>query len=293
MYGYFTERNYKGDFPYTDLACERRRADTEIKGVEYKRERAIYGSWERISITSKEGAHAIGRPMGLYDTLSVGRMDLLDDEAIADASDEIARELCHLFDVGDIFPERVLIAGLGNRRLTPDAVGCAAAEMVKPTMHIKEMNRRLFESLDCAEISVCTPGVASQSGLDAAVTIKGICEAIGPDAVIVIDALASRSPSRLGSTVQICNTGICPGSGLGNPRQEISERTVGVPVIAIGVPTIIDARLLCYSTDRICRNDTTEDIGPMLVSPREIDEIVSTAGKIIGDGINQAFGIFT
>lgn len=291
MYGYYTERNYKGDFPYTDLACERRRADVELKGVEYRREQSIGGSWERIKITSKEGADAIGRPMGIYDTLEVGRMDLMDTEAIADAADEVARELCYLFDVADIFPERILVAGLGNPTLTPDALGYESARVVKPTLHIRDFDQVLFENLNCAEIAVCTPGVAATSGLDAAVTIRGLCEAIGPDAVIVIDALASRSAERLGTTVQICNTGVSPGSGLGNPRSPISRDTVGVPVIAIGVPTIIDSRMFCYNP-YMKESENTAAMRPMFVSPKEINEIVSAAAQVIGGGINQAFGIF-
>lgn len=287
MYGYFTERNYKGDLPYTDLACERRTADPDIAGVEYKREKAIGGCWERIKITSREGADAIGRPMGIYDTLEVGRMDLMDEEAIADAADEIARELCYIFDATDIFPQRILVAGLGNPDLTPDALGCESAKIVKPTLHIRDFDRKLFDSLNCAEIAVCTPGVAATSGMDAAITIRGLCQALGPDAVIVVDALASRSSARLGTTIQICNTGVSPGSGLGNPRSPISKDTVGVPVIAVGVPTVIDSRTFCGN----CVIDSSSP-RPMFVSPKEINDIVSAAAQVIGGGINQAFGIF-
>ncbi len=291
MYGYYTERDYKGDFPYTDLATERRRADVELAGVEYKREQGIIGEWERIKITTKKGAESIGRPIGIYDTLNIGRMDLLDGESIIDARDEVARELCYMLDASDIFPERILVAGLGNPALTPDSVGAEAAKAVKPTMHIREMNKRLFEDLNCAEIAVCSPGVAATSGLDAAVTIRGLCEALGPDAVIVVDALASRSPERLGTTVQICNTGIAPGSGLGNPRQPISIDTVGVPVIAIGVPTVIDSRMFYYNPNGE-RRPKPEICPSMFVSPKEINDIVSAAALIIGGGINQAFGIY-
>ncbi|MBE6533127.1 MAG: GPR endopeptidase [Ruminococcaceae bacterium] len=291
MYGYYTERDYKGDFPYTDLATERRRADVELAGVEYKREQGIIGEWEKIKITTKKGAESIGRPIGIYDTLNIGRMDLLDGESIIDARDEVARELCYMLDASDIFPERILVAGLGNPALTPDSVGAEAAKAVKPTMHIREMNKRLFEDLNCAEIAVCSPGVAATSGLDAAVTIRGLCEALGPDAVIVVDALASRSPERLGTTVQICNTGIAPGSGLGNPRQPISIDTVGVPVIAIGVPTVIDSRMFYYNPNGE-RRPKPEICPSMFVSPKEINDIVSAAALIIGGGINQAFGIY-
>ena len=292
MYGYYTERDYKGNFPYTDLAAERRRADVELEGVDYRREGGIIGEWERIKITTKKGAESIGRPIGIYDTLNIGRMDLLDSESIMDACDEVGRELCYIFDASDIFPERILVAGLGNPSLTPDSLGCECAKIVKPTLHIRDMNRELFEDLNCAEIAVCTPGVAASSGMDAAVTIRGLCEALGPDAVIVIDALASRAVERLGTTVQICNTGVAPGSGLGNPRQEISIDTVGVPVIAVGVPTIIDSRMFYYNPNNEKRPLRPESYPSMFVSPKEINEIVDAAALIIGGGINQAFGIY-
>ncbi len=291
MYGYYAERDYKGNFPYTDLATERRRADVELEGVDYRREMGIVGEWERIKITTKKGAESIGRPIGIYDTLNIGRMDLLDGESIIDVRDEVARELCYIFDASDIFPGRILVVGLGNPALTPDSVGCECAKIVKPTLHIRDMDHELFDDLNCAEIAVCTPGVAANSGMDAAVTIRGLCEALGPDAVIVIDALASRAVERLGTTVQICNTGVAPGSGLGNPRQEISINTVGVPVIAVGVPTIIDSRMFYYNPDNE-RQPKTEIYQSMFVSPKEINEIVNAAALIIGDGINQAFGIF-
>ena len=292
MYGFFTESNYRGEFPYTDLATERRRADTNLTGVDYSTKKGVIGNWERIKITTKTGAESIGRPIGIYDTLNIGRMDMLDGESIFDARDEIARELCYLFDESDIFPERILVAGLGNPHLTPDSIGTESARCVKPTMHIREMNRLLFEGFNCAEIAVCTPGVAATSGMDAAVTIRGICEEIGPDAVIVIDALAARSKERLGTTVQICNTGISPGSGLGNPRQEISFDTVGVPVIAIGVPTVMDSRMFYTSPHADGRVKDAETCPSMFVAPKEINEIVSAAALIIGGGINQAFGIY-
>ena len=284
MKGYYTERNYKGDMPYTDLALERHRADIKLHGVEYRKEKNAIGYLERIKISSKIGAESIGRPMGLYDTLSMRRMDLLDTTEIPDAIDQVAAELSRMIEDSDIFPGRLLIAGLGNPELTPDSVGYLCARQVKPTMHIKEMDRRLFTRLNCAEIAVITPGVMATSGLDAAITLKGVCDLIRPDAVIAIDSLCARSAERLGSTVQISNTGISPGSGIGNPRLSIGVETLGVPVISIGVPTVIDSRMLC--------NDNSTTCEPMFVSPKEISEIVSVGAEIIGKAINQAFGIY-
>ena len=295
MYEYFNERDYARDFPYTDLAAERRRADTDVRGVDYKREAGLYGVWERIRISSDEGAQSIGRPKGLYDTLIVDRMDLIDEESVEDAKDEIARELCYLFDAGDIAPERLLVVGLGNPRLSPDAVGVESARRVKATMHVKRFDEKLFYDLECSEIAVIVPDVTSVSGIDALVTVKGLCDAIKPDAVIAVDSLASRSTKRLGRTVQISNTGIFPGSGIGGIHSAINKARVGVPVISIGVPTVIDSRMFWYDAAGGKRDgaNASELAGAsMFVAPKEINGIVETAAKIIGGGINQAFGLF-
>lgn len=294
MYEYFNERNYATDFPYTDLACERGRADLNLKGVDFKRESGLGGSWERIRITSPEGARSIGRPMGRYDTLQVGRMDLMDAEAIDDASDEIARELCYLCDAEDIIPKRLLVVGLGNPRLAPDAVGTQSADEVRATMHIKKFDERFFEGLDCSEIAVIKPNVMAVSGMDALTGVRGLCREIQPDAVIAIDALASRSTERLGCTVQLSSTGIFPGSGIGNCHDPISASTVGVPVLSIGVPTVIDARMFWMDAqaDSTGIGNTDAVRTAMFVAPKEINGIVDTAAKIIGNGINQAFGLY-
>ena len=284
MKGYFTERNYRGDMPYTDLALERHRADLSLPGVEYSKELASFGCLERVKISSKAGAESIGRPMGLYDTLSTKRLDLLDSVEILDAADELAVRLNLIIEDSEIFPGRILIAGLGNQNLTPDSLGTLSVKYVKPTMHIKEHDKRVFEKLGCAEIAVITPGVMATSGLDAAVILKGVCDLIRPDAVIAIDSLCARSPKRLGASIQISNTGISPGSGIGNPKLSLGIETLGVPVIAVGVPTVIDSRMLCGEAASACE--------PMMVCPKEINEIVSVAAEIIGKAINQAFGIY-
>ena len=210
-------------------------------------------------------------------------MDLLGSEDMDDASEEIARELCRLFDALSISPSRLLVVGLGNRELTPDSVGPRTAEMVNATMHIKEYDERAFSALECSEIAVVSPGVSAESGLDSALLVESVCDLISPDAVIAIDSLAARSEERLGRTIQLSDTGIFPGSGIGNPRSAITEKTVGAPVIAIGVPTVIDARLFC--SEGHMRGEA------MFVSPKEINGIVKAAAKIISGGINQAFGM--
>ena len=291
MYSYFTERNYKGNIPYTDLAIERRRADLSVSGVEYEKENFHKSSWERIKISTKSGAESIGRPMGYYSTLNTRRMDIMDREELDNAKNQLSNELCAFFDRSDIFPDKILIVGLGNRLLTPDSVGWEAAKKVKPTLHIMDRDKKLFDRLRCAAIAVCTPDVVAYSGMDAAVTVKGICDIIKPDAVIAIDALAARNMERLGRTIQITNSGISPGSGLGNPSISLSKESLGAPVISIGVPTVIDSRILC--PDFCTKNAKNQyDSEPMFVSPKDISEIVAASADIIGCAINQAFGVF-
>ncbi len=272
----------------SDLALERRRADTDIAGVDYRRERADIGTWERIRISSEEGARSIGRPMGIYDTLTLPRMCELDQDEVEDAKNEVAKELCRICDASEIIPERILVVGLGNPQLTPDAIGSLSAERVAPTMHIKSEDEGLFYSLECSEIAVITPGVTAKSGLEAAQTVGLICDRLRPDVVFVIDALAASAPTRLGTTVQICNTGIHPGSGIGNARLEISQKTLGAPVVAIGVPTVINSQHFIVENGEARAAKKTEG---MFLCPRFIDGIVDNAAKIIGGGINQAFGL--
>jgi spore protease len=153
-------------------------------------------------------------------------------------------------------------------------------------MHLKDFDPETFFSMECFEIAVISPGVTAETGMEAADVLIGLCDRIQPDAVIAIDALASGSAARLGTTVQISDTGIIPGGGVGNKRLPLNERVLGVPVIAIGVPTVIDARVFSHGDGATSENNTPS----MFVSPREIDTIAVCAARIIAGGINQAFG---
>ena len=290
---FYTERDYKNDHPYTDLACERRRADTSILGVTYKKELGIVGTWERIRISSDEGAKSIGRPIGSYNTLVLERMDRLEEEAIQDAADEVARELCYMCDLNSVVPERVLVVGLGNADLTPDSIGPETCKNIKATLHIKSFDKELFENLECSEIAVIAPGVSTKSGMDAAEIIKGVCSVLKPDVVFALDSIAARSTKRLGTTIQISDTGILPGSGIGNCKAPIDKESIGVPVIAIGVPTVIDSRMFWLDARGESESKDPRAVADaMFVSPREISEIVQVGSRILSEGINQAFGLF-
>lgn len=284
MYNY----NYKVgicDGTYTDLALERRRADLSEVGVEYKKELCPPGAWERVRVTSEAGAKSIGRPCGVYDTLTMPRLDTADDDVLYDAQEEVARRLCSMCDDISVLPGRILVVGLGNIGVTADSVGVKSATRVKPTMHIREYDEDFFDELECSEIAVLCPGVPAITGMDTATTVRAVCEGIAPDVILAIDSITTRSRTRLGNTIQICDTGVFPG-GMGNLKMPITRATVGVPVIGIGVPTVIDSRLFGSQT-RI----SEFDFEPLFISPREIDEITDNAAMIIGGAINQAFGL--
>ncbi len=266
----------------SDLALERRKASTFVEGVDYKRDVSLGGVWERLKVTSEAGEKNIGRPIGLYDTLTLPRLDTIMPDDIEDAKDEIARELCRMCDLCDVSPERILVVGLGNRELTPDAIGPASAAEVDATMHLKTEDRDLFDTLGCSEICVLCPDVTSNSGITAAKIVKSVVDAVKPTVVFAIDSLASRSEERLGNTVQVSSTGIIPGTGVGHNGVKIDEELLGVPVIAIGIPTVISTAAL---------SGQAGGKEGFFVSPKGINKIVKNGAKIIGGGINQAFGI--
>ena len=271
----------------SDLALERRRASTFVEGVDYKRDVCIGGVWERIKVTSEAGERNIGRPMGLYDTLTLPQMDSIMPDDVEDAKDEVARELCRMCDLKDISPERILVVGLGNRELTPDAIGTAAALEVEATMHIRKNNPELFYTLGCSEICVLCPDVTANSGMNSADIVRGVVDAVNPTVIFAIDSLASASADRLGNTIQVSNTGIIPGTGVGHSGGRIDEETLGVPVIAIGIPTVISSSAI----SRELRNVNPKYQKEYFLAPKGINRIVKNGAKIIGGGINQTFGI--
>lgn len=269
---------------YTDLACERRSCAHTTENVDYQRISCPVGSWERVRVKDEEGEKAIGRPKGVYDTLNLPRLDTLDEEFIYDAVEELAKRLCVLCTEDGIIPGRILVVGFGNKELTPDSTGPKTAIRVKPTLHISRYDKNAFLMLDCSEIAVFTPDVSASTGLNSLETVKSLVKELCPDLIIAVDSISTASPERLGRTVQISNTGIFPG-GIGNLAAPVTYSELGVPVIGIGVPTVIDARLFGNM------NGEGKFGEPLLVSPREIDEITDVAARIIADAINQAFGL--
>ena len=269
----------------TDLALEQREisARQDEKGIICHEEQKGTAKITRIEITDQNGEKKLGRPKGNYITIELDNLSGYTD--YTQNAKIIAEEIKALLPKNGL----ILIAGLGNDQITPDALGPKCASMIFSTRHIgRELAQSIgFESL--RPVARVIPGVLGQNGMETAEILAGIVEQISPAALITVDALASRRLSRLGCTVQICDTGISPGSGVGNSRSQISRETVGIPVIAIGVPTVVDATTLAYD---LTGNDAEQKLEKggerMMVTPREIDLIIEHSAKLVAHSINHA-----
>lgn len=235
-----------------------------------------------IRVENETGAKNIGKPIGTYITLEMPAF--FDNGGIqSDAENIFCEQLSRLLPKGE---KTVLVVGLGNSKITPDALGPATADGVLATRHI---TRELAEQIGLdgiKSVAVLTTGVLGQTGIETSEIILGTVKKIDPKAVIVVDALAARSVKRLGCTVQFSDTGISPGSGVNNARCEISEKLLGVPVIAIGVPTVVDAATLIEDLTGnvdigIC------DAAKMMVTPKEIDMMIDRAAAFISHCVNR------
>ena len=270
----------------TDLAIEK---DSFISGDRPKGIRRKIFETEKtkvtkISVLDKEAAEAMGKPVGEYITVELDEFSY-DTELLDDRMKSISTQISSLLPKGD---GTVLVAGIGNKDITPDALGPRCAEGIFSTRHITS---ELAEEIGLDFLNpVCSlaTGVLGQTGIETGEIIKSVADAIKPKAVIVIDALAAAGLERLGRTVQITDTGITPGSGVGNKRAEISKNTLGVPVIAIGVPTVVDAVTL--AKDMTGNKIATEsaEAQNMMVTPREIDVMIERAAKLISLCVNCA-----
>ena len=262
----------------TDLALERRELikDTVPNGVDFDEE--IFGETKitRIEIKSKEGTKALSKPEGKYITIEFKMKNI----SLPENEEEIeivAKEIAALIPKkeGDI-----LIVGLGNHNITPDAIGPKTVEKTISTRHISD-------ELNLRSVAAIAPGVMGQTGIETADIIKSVCDSISPACVIAVDALASKSTDRLCKTIQICDSGISPGSGVHNKRAELSEETLGVPVIAIGVPTVVDALTVAadFSADENIKN---ENLSNLMVTPREIDSLILNISHLLSLSIGRA-----
>lgn len=278
----------------TDLALERKEyiRKEELDGIKEEIKEDYGVKITTITVENEKGEKLLSKPKGKYITVEIGSFmknaDLFSDKLIA-----LRNELVTLLPKEGT----VLVVGLGNEKITPDALGPKCVSLILATRHItKEFAKAIgFEKL--RSVAAIAPGVMGATGIETAESIIGIAEKIKPSCIIVIDALASRSTERLGTTVQLTDTGVSPGSGVGNKRSHIDKKTVGVPVIAIGVPTVVDGVTMASDVLQSAgMNEAEVDIimkkcegkELMMVTPKEIDNVIDRAASLLAMSINSA-----
>ena len=304
----------------TDLAVERNdiykrvnNIQNEIDGVKIENESQEDIEISRVRIISEEGEKKLGKPIGNYITLDVKNIKIVDDEKIEQIAEVVADELRNVIGEHINDTEDILVVGLGNIYVTPDALGPKVVPHIEVTRHILEYMPKAMPE-DTRPVSAISPGVLGTTGIETMEVLKGIVDNTHPKLLIVIDALASRSIERISSSIQIADTGIVPGAGVDNKRKEISIKTLGIPVIALGIPTVVDLASITndcinlfieslqqkamsnsYLND-IKEKDNYEEIKEalipkdynMIVTPKEIDKLIENMSKIISKGINMA-----
>lgn len=283
----------------TDLAVEAAgMLNEQIEGLESICEETDGIKIERIKIRSDDAAARIGKMKGNYITITVGDLSENDREKYEKICMCVASELRAILNIEET--AAVLAVGLGNEHITADSIGPVCVKNMLVTRHIKEI---MPEEIDDSvrSVSALAPSVMAFTGIETSEIVRGVAEKTKPDLIIAIDALASRSMSRLGRTIQIADTGINPGSGVGNNRKELSERTMGVKVIAIGVPMVVDAVTVALDAMDVAGADENdkevffeaykrmEPMGAdMVVTPKDVDSLALRSSKIIANGINLA-----
>lgn len=281
------------EFPFsnigTDLALEARdlvRGATgrEIPGVVEEKQNFAHGTVTIIKILDPQAERLMGKPRGTYVTIEAPDLKLKSPDIQAAVADVLAQHLKNLLKIPD--QGTVLIIGLGNWQATPDALGPTVVKYTLVTRHLHLYMPQMVANY--RPVCALAPGVLGITGIESAEIIKGVVEKVQPSAIIAIDALAATSTARLGTTIQIGDTGIAPGSGVNNKRTGINMQTMGVPVIAIGVPTVVNAAVIIKAAMRNIPPHISEQMEEMIVTPREIDDLILNAGRTINRGITYA-----
>jgi len=307
----------------TDLALEakeiyqeKHRKEKDIDGIEVINEIDNDIKVTTVKVKDENGARKIGKPKGNYVTIDIPEFTAYDGETMDRVSQVVSEILGRMINI-DV-EKTALVVGLGNWKVTPDALGPKVTEGIMITRHLKTV---MPEIMDDSVRPVCSiaPGVLGITGVETVEIIKGTVERVKPDVVICIDALAARRVERVNTTIQIGDTGISPGAGVGNNRKQINEDNLGVKVIAIGVPTVVDAVTIANDTidmvvDSLMNNASSgndfykmlgsldkneksslirevlssKSLGEMIVTPKDIDLIINSLAKIISNGINMA-----
>ena len=274
----------------TELWREEAGQTTRLEGVEARDSLREGYAVTTVRILNAQGAKALGKPVGTYVTLELSGLLRREEDAFPRAARALAAELQGLLDLPEGAP--VLVAGLGNRAITPDGIGPKTADHTMVTRHLVEQLPEHFGAF--RPVSAQAAGVLGTTGMESGELVAAVVERIRPACVLAVDALASRSLRRVGRTVQLSDTGIIPGSGVGNARKALNRDSIGVPVIAIGVPTVVDAATLaCDLLSEAGRGDldpaALSGAGEgLVVTPKDVDAQVADLAKVIGYGINLA-----
>ncbi|MEE1126159.1 MAG: GPR endopeptidase [Acutalibacteraceae bacterium] len=274
----------------TDLALEASEiAGSSCNGVKLSSRSFSNMTVTKIKVTTQQGAKALGKPIGTYITIE-----------FPDLTSTFTETDKRLVVIGEYIREllpadgTVLVVGLGNLNITPDALGPKSANKILATRHITGQIAKETGLDKLRSVAVISPGVLGQTGVETGELVLSIAKKIKPKAIIAIDALASRRVERLGCTLQISNTGISPGAGVGNNRFEINQATTGIPVIALGIPTVVDVMTLIRDIipEYIFENEIQENVYPngrmMVVTPREIDQLIDRGAQLISLAVNSA-----
>jgi spore protease len=287
----------------SDLAVEiyqsLMRNNSHPEGIKCSKETQQGVLIERVHVFSQEGSRITGKPQGHYITLNTGKL-WLDEQGRRKEKVYVFRNVFRSLLEDKIKPDStVLVAGLGNRSITADAIGPATVKSLIVTRHIRKQKPKLFQDLGLFDVCALTPGVLGQTGIESADVIRSVVNQIRPDLLVVIDALASRELKRLVTTVQLCDSGIRPGSGIGNTRPALIPEELGIPVLTVGIPTVVDAATLAADAihsfsgkeadvDAIRAQWSKNDLN-FFVTPKETDQIIHEMGSFLAHGINLAF----
>ena len=307
----------------TDLAMETSedylRSKRDIRGVSVQQRKVGEDiTLTKVKIETENGAKQMGKPRGTYITIESDKMTEHDEGYHREVSEELSRVLSQ-FLPAKRKNLKVLVVGLGNREVTPDALGPQVVDHLFVTRHLlQEFGHYLIEFENSCSVSGIVPGVMAQTGMESVEIMRGIVKETNPDIVIAIDALAARSVKRLNRTIQITDTGIIPGSGVGNHRSAVNQNNLGVPVIAIGIPTVVDAATIVTDTfislveimertkqhqglkepfeqlneaeqEELVRELISPKMNTMYVTPKDIDEEVKRLSFTISEGLNMTF----
>ncbi len=302
----------------TDLALERRdiyrkanNLEDEIPGIKYNVENIGKTKITRVEITSKEGEEALNKKIGNYITIDVNKINNLLEEENQKIVELLSNEIEKIVDKHIGKSEDILVVGLGNLYSTPDSLGSKVVKKIEITRHIKKYMPQYIDK-NARAISAVAPGVLGMTGIETWEFLKGIVDNVKPKLILAIDSLCSRSVNRISKSIQLSDTGIVPGGGVGNARIELTKESLGIPVIALGIPTCVDVATITedginlwidkleekenIDTKILEENNNYESIKEALlpsdlnfiVTPKEIDELIENMTEIVSVGINNA-----